>query len=103
MAIPTTIHYKKERRPTALRREKREEHLDTEGHQEEGAGEKEEPDWEEAKIMARHFKKKTDYVSELATCDETRMDGETKKSILRRPQGLLNRPYMSVGDNLMRY
>jgi hypothetical protein len=27
----TTIHYKKELRPTALRREKREEHLDTEG------------------------------------------------------------------------
>ena len=27
----TTNHYKKERRPTALRREKRKEHLDTEG------------------------------------------------------------------------
>jgi hypothetical protein len=49
----TTIHYKKERRPTALRREKREEHLDTEGHQGEGAGEKEETDWEEAEGKER--------------------------------------------------
>jgi hypothetical protein len=45
------IHYKKERRPTCQQRsgvEKRDEHLDTEGHQGEGAGEKEETDWEEA-------------------------------------------------------
>jgi hypothetical protein len=38
----------KERRPTALKREKWEEQWDTEGHQGEGAGEKEETDWEEA-------------------------------------------------------
>ena len=44
----TAIHYKKERRPTALKREKWEEQWDTEGHQGEGAGEKEETDWEEA-------------------------------------------------------
>ncbi len=47
------IHYKKKRRPTALRREKREEHRDTEGHQVEGAGEKEETDWEEAEGKER--------------------------------------------------
>ena len=46
--MSATIHYKKERRPRALRREKREEQWDTEGHQGEGAGEKEETDWEEA-------------------------------------------------------
>jgi hypothetical protein len=49
----TAIHYKKERRPTALRREKREEHRDTEGHQGERAGEKEETDWEEAEGKER--------------------------------------------------
>ncbi len=44
---------KKERRPTALGIEKREEHLDTQGHQGEGAGEKEETDWEEAEGKER--------------------------------------------------
>ncbi len=48
MYTTTAIHYKKERRPTALRREKWEEQWDTEGHQGEGAGEKEETDGEEA-------------------------------------------------------
>jgi hypothetical protein len=48
-----TIHYKKERRPTALRREKREEQWDTEWHQGEGAGEKEETDWEETEGKER--------------------------------------------------
>jgi hypothetical protein len=47
------VVYKKERRPTALRREKREELRDTEGHQREGAGEKEETDREEAEGKER--------------------------------------------------
>ena len=49
----TAIHYLKERRPTALRREKKEEQRDTEGHQGEGAGEKEETDGEEAEGKER--------------------------------------------------
>jgi hypothetical protein len=49
----TAIHYKKERRPTALRREKKEEQGDTEGHQGEEAGEKEETDWEETEGKER--------------------------------------------------
>jgi hypothetical protein len=53
LTTTTAIHYKKERRQTALRREKREEHRDTEGHQGEGAGEKEETDWEEAEGKER--------------------------------------------------
>jgi hypothetical protein len=49
----TTIHCKKERRPTALREKEKEEHQDTHGHQGEGAGEKWEADWEETEGKER--------------------------------------------------
>ena len=44
---------KEERRPIALKGEKREEQGDTEGHQGEKAGEKEDTDWEEAEGKER--------------------------------------------------
>ena len=82
------------RRPTALRREKRKEHLDTEGHQGEGTGEKEETDWEEAegKEIKQNVKKST-RVAKLRNCRKS-----AAKSLLQSGSRKLIDNFLPIPD-----